>query len=206
MSQTPASMARSFAHLSDEAVVALVARSDQDALAELYDRFGRVAYGLAYRILRDRALAEDAVQEGFMNAWRTADRFMPERAKASTWLLTLVHRRAVDLVRREDRRRAEPLDQSFDAPTEGSAEQDAWLRFERERVQAALRRLPDQQREALELAYYGGFTQTELAERLGQPVGTIKSRMFAGLARLRELLAEPDHDDRTSWTPRPSTS
>jgi RNA polymerase sigma factor (sigma-70 family) len=199
-------MARSFAHLSDEAVVALVARSDQDALAELYDRFGRVAYGLAFRILRDRALAEDAVQEGFMNAWRTADRFMPERAKASTWLLTLVHRRSVDLVRREDRRRAEPLDQEFDAASEGSVEQDAWLRFERERVQAALRRLPDQQREALELAYYGGFTQSELAERLGQPVGTIKSRMFAGLARLRELLSEPDHDDRTAWTPRPFTT
>ena len=187
MRETPQRMRRTFAHLSDEAVVALVARSDQDALGELYDRFGRVAYGLAFRILRDRALAEDAVQEAFAAAWRTADRFMPERAKASTWLLTLVHRRAVDLVRRENRRRAEPLDRSFDAASEASAEQDAWLRFERERVQAALRRLPDQQREALELAYYGGFTQSELADRLGQPVGTIKSRMFAGLARLREL-------------------
>jgi RNA polymerase sigma factor (sigma-70 family) len=198
-------MARAFAHLSDEAVVALVARSDEDALGELYDRFGRVAYGLAFRILRDRSLAEDAVQEGFMTAWRTADRFMPERAKASTWLLTLVHRRAVDLVRREDRRRAEPLGEGFEAASAGSTEQDAWLRFERERVQEALRRLPDQQREALELAYYGGFTQAELAERLGQPVGTIKSRMFAGLARLRELLAEPGPDDRTPWTSKPST-
>ena len=206
MSETPLRMPRAFAHLSDEAVVALVARSDQDALGELYDRFGRVAYGLAFRILRDRALAEDAVQEGFLTAWRTADRFVPERAKASTWLLTLVHRRAVDLVRREGRRRAEPLDESFEAASEGSAEHDAWLRLERERVQAALRRLPDQQREALELAYYGGFTQSELAERLGQPVGTIKSRMFAGLGRLRELLAEPNHDERTSWTPKPSTT
>ena len=143
-------MPRDLAHLSDEALVALVARSDEVALGELYDRFGRVAYGLARRILRDDALAEDAVQEGFLAAWRSAPRFVPERSKASTWLLTLVHRRAVDLVRREERRRAE----------------------------------------ALELAYYGGFTQSELAERLGQPVGTIKSRMFAGLARLRELLAE----------------
>jgi RNA polymerase sigma factor (sigma-70 family) len=206
MSKTPTPMPRSFAHLSDEAVVALVARSDEVALGELYDRFGRVAYGLAFRILRDRSLAEDAVQEGFMTAWRTAHRFVPERAKASTWLLTLVHRRAVDLVRRENRRRAEPLGESYEAASEGSTEQDAWLRFERERVQEALRRLPDQQREALELAYYGGFTQSELAEKLGQPVGTIKSRMFAGLARLRELLAEPDHDDRTSWTPKPSTT
>src|SRR3954471_21008560 len=196
----------SFAHLSDEAVVALVARSDSEALAELYDRFGRVAYGLALRMLRDEKLADDAVQEGFLTAWRNADRFMPERAKASTWLLTLVHRRAVDLVRREDRRRADPLPETSEPAPAGSAEDDAWLRFERERVQAALRQLPDQQREALELAYYGGFSQSELAERLGQPVGTIKSRMFTGLARLRELLADPGPDDRTSWTPKPFTT
>jgi RNA polymerase sigma-70 factor (ECF subfamily) len=192
-------MPRSFAHLSDEAVVALVARSDGEALAELYDRFGRVAYGLALRVLRDERLAEDAVQEGFLAAWRNADRFMPERANAAAWLLTLVHRRAVDLVRREERRRADPLPASAETAPQDSAEQDAWLRFERERVQAALRKLPDQQREALELAYYGGFTQSELAERLGQPVGTIKSRMFAGLTRLRELLAEPNGE--STWKP-----
>jgi RNA polymerase sigma factor (sigma-70 family) len=197
-------MTRSFAHLSDEAVVALLARSDQAALAELYDRFGRVAYGLALRILRDEKLAEDAVQEGFLAAWRNADRFMPERGKASTWLLTLVHRRAVDLVRREDRRRAEPLAESASGQSD-SAEEDAWLRFERERVQMALKQLPDQQREALELAYYGGFSQTELAERLGQPLGTIKSRMFTGLTRLRELLAEPGSGE-AAWKPTPYTT
>ena len=200
-----AAMARAFAHLSDEAVVALVARSDQEALGELYDRFGRVAYGLALRVLRDEKLAEDAVQEGFLAAWRNADRFLPERGKASTWLLTLVHRRAVDLVRREDSRRAEPIAEDAAAGASRSAEEDAWLRFERERVQSALQQLPDQQREALELAYYGGFTQTELAERLGQPVGTIKSRMFTGLARLRELLAEPGHGE-AAWKPTPYTT
>ena len=198
-------MARSFAHLSDEAVVALVARSDQDALAELYDRFGRVAYGVALRVVRDEKLAEDAVQEGFLTAWRKADRFMPERAKAATWLLTLVHRRSVDVVRRENRRRAEFLPEEDGGATSLSAEDDAWLRLERERVQAALRQLPDQQREAIELAYYGGFTQSELAERLGQPVGTIKSRMFTGLARLRELLAEPGSGE-TAWKPTPFTT
>jgi len=192
-------MARSFAHLSDEAVVALVARSDEEALAELYDRFGRVAYGLALRIVRDEKLAEDAVQEGFLTVWRNADRFMPERGKASTWLLTLVHRRAVDLVRSEDRRRTDPLPETTELTSGDSAADDAWLRFERERVQAALRQLPDQQREALELAYYGGFSQSELAERLGQPVGTIKSRMFTGLARLRELLADPNGE--SAWKP-----
>jgi RNA polymerase sigma factor (sigma-70 family) len=205
MGETPAAVMRSFAHLSDEAVVALVARSEQSALAELYDRFGRVAYGVALRILRDEKLAEDAVQEGFLAAWRNADRFMPERAKASTWLLTIVHRRAVDLVRRENRRRSEVLEEATEPGRSGSAEEDAWLRFERERVQAALRQLPDQQREALELAYYGGFSQSELAERLGQPVGTIKSRMFTGLARLRELLAEPGTGPE-AWKPTPSTT
>jgi RNA polymerase sigma factor (sigma-70 family) len=205
MGQTVSAMARAFAHLSDEAVVALVARSDEDALAELYDRFGRTAYGLALRVLRDRALAEDAVQEAFFVAWRTADTFMPERARASTWLLTLVHRRAVDLVRREQYRRAEPIEVVGEQAGGGAADEAVWLRYERERVQAALRQLPDQQREALELAYYGGFSQSELAERLGQPIGTIKSRMFNGLGRLRDLLAEPQDGERT-WEPRPSTT
>src|ERR687885_234714 len=202
--RTRTPMPRDLAHLSDEALVALVARSDEVALAELYDRFGRVAYGLARRILRDDALAEDAVQEGFLAAWRSAPRFVPERAKASTWLLTLVHRRAVDLVRREDRRRGEPLDAAAEPAVE-STHEVAWLRFERERVQEALAQLPDPQREAIELAYYGGFTQAELAERLGLPLGTIKSRMFSGLARLHELLAEPE-TERTEWKPSRSTS
>ena len=171
---------RDLAHLSDEALVALVSRSDESALAELYDRVGGIAYGLAYRILRDESLAEDAVQEAFLGLWRSAGSFIPERAKASTWILTLVHRRAVDLVRREQRRRAEPLEGAPE-PSEGSAEEAAWLRLDRARVQTALAELPDQQREAIELAYYGGYTQSELAERLGQPLGTIKSRMFSGL-------------------------
>src|SRR5581483_4716266 len=106
-----ATMTGGFAHLSEEGLVALVARGDDAALAELYDRVGRVAYGLAYRVLRDERLAEDAVQEGFLAVWRMAAGFSAERAKARTWILTLVHRRAVDLVRREERRRAEPLDE-----------------------------------------------------------------------------------------------
>jgi len=190
-------VSRPLAHLSDEALVALLARSEQSALAELYDRYGRVAYGLALRVLRDEALAEDAVQEGFLAVWRTAARYMPERGKASTWILTLVHRRAVDVVRREERRRADSLEDATE-PGGGDVHEDAWLRLQRERVQEALRQLPDPQREALELAYYGGFTQSELAERLGEPLGTIKSRMFAGLSRLRELLDTPkDEDPRT---------
>jgi RNA polymerase sigma-70 factor (ECF subfamily) len=188
---------RQLAHLSDEALVALAARSEQTALAELYDRYGRTAYGLALRVLRDQSLAEDAVQEAFLTVWRTAGRFVPERGKASTWILTLVHRRAVDAVRREQRRRADSLELAPEPAAEG-VEEDAWLRLQRERVQGALRRLPDAQREALELAYYGGFSQSELAERLGLPLGTIKSRMFTGLSRLREQLGEPGTE--ISWT------
>ncbi len=191
-------MNRQLAHLSDEALVALAARSEQTALAELYDRYGRTAYGLALRVLRDQALAEDAVQEAFLTVWRTASRFMPEKGRASTWILTLVHRRAVDAVRREQRRRADSLELATEPSSVEGVEEDAWLRLQRERVQEALRRLPDAQREALELAYYGGFSQSELAERLGQPLGTIKSRMFAGLARMRELLGEPGME--MSWT------
>jgi RNA polymerase sigma factor (sigma-70 family) len=197
-------MSRGLAHLSDEALVALVARANEDALAELYDRFGRVAYGLAFRILRDPALAEDAVQDAFLAVWRSAARFVAERAKASTWILTLVHRRAVDLVRREQPRRTEPLE-AAPHPTADETEEQAWLRLQRIRVQEALRRLPDKQREALELAYYGGFTQAELADRLGEPLGTIKSRMFSGLARLRELLTETGQEE-DRWNAREFTS
>jgi len=188
---------RELAHLSDEALVALAARAQETALAELYDRYGRPAYGLALRVLRDESLAEDAVQEAFMTIWNTAQRFVPEKGKASTWILTLVHRRAVDVVRREQRRRTEALDTAAE-PGGDAADEEAWLRLQRERVQDALRQLPDQQREALELAYYGGFTQSELAERLGQPIGTIKSRMFNGLARLRELLGDTTME--RNWT------
>jgi RNA polymerase sigma-70 factor, ECF subfamily len=188
-------MARDLAHLSDEALVALVARADEGALAELYDRFGHLAYGLALRIVRDPALAEDAVQDAFLTVWCSAARFVPERAKASTWILTLVHRRAVDVVRKEQPRRAEPIEVAPQASA-NVTEDDAWLRLQRARVQDALRQLPDQQREALELAYYGGFTQSQLADRLGEPLGTIKSRMFAGLARLRELLDTGSEEER----------
>ena len=192
---------RELAHLSDEALIAVLARGDDGALAELYDRFGAVSYGLALRIVRDAALAEDVVQEAFLTIWRSAARFVAERGKARTWILTLVHRRAVDLVRREQFRRAEPLQDESEKGGR-TAEDEAWLRLERARVQEALKRLSDQQREAIELAYYGGFTQSELADRLGEPLGTVKSRMFTGLSRLRELLGEPTHEEEPWNAPK----
>jgi RNA polymerase sigma-70 factor, ECF subfamily len=181
------------AQLSDEALVEAVARSDEDALGELYDRFGKVAYGLAFNVLRDATLAEDAVQEAFLQAWRGAGAYRPERAKASTWLLTFVHRRAVDLVRREERRRTVPADPGPESSGSG-ADEAVVERSRKEIVREALRRLPTEQREAIELAYYGGLTQSELAVRLDQPLGTIKSRMFTGLQRLRVLLVESGYE------------
>lgn len=178
---------------SDDALLEAAANSDERALAALYDRYGRVSYGLALRVLRDESLAEDAVQEAFLQVWRSADRFDSRKAKASTWILTFVHRRAVDLVRREERRRVEP-GEAAPAATGPGADEDAEQRSKRKIVQDALRRLPADQREAIELAYYGGFTQSELAERLGQPLGTVKSRMFSGLMRLRTLLAEAGYE------------
>jgi len=194
----PPHAARDLAHLSDEALLSLVASSDDGALGELYDRFGGVAYGLALRILRDESLAQDAVQEAFLGVWRTADRFLAERAAARTWILTLVHRRAVDLVRREDRRRGEPLEGAPEPAARETVDEEAAVRFQRRVVQEALRQLTPEQREALELGYYGGLTQAELAEQLGQPLGTVKSRMFAGLGRLRELLGQAGLEESVS--------
>jgi RNA polymerase sigma-70 factor (ECF subfamily) len=182
---------------TDEELLGLVARSDDLALAELYDRFGGVAYGLALRILRDDPLAQDAEQDAILAVWRSAAAFLPERARPSTWSLTLVHRRAVDLVRRVQRRRTEPLEPEL-FPATGSSDEEASVRFHRRVVQDALGQLPPDQRQALELAYYGGLSQSEVAEKLGQPLGTIKSRTFAGLARLRDLLQEAGVEEPAS--------
>jgi RNA polymerase sigma-70 factor, ECF subfamily len=163
---------------SDEDLLTQVAQADPDALAEVYDRYSRAAYGLALRVVRDRALAEDAVQETFLAVWRSAGSFAARRGTARAWIMTLAHRRAVDIVRREEVRAAAPL-----------PENDA--RGETIDLLLGLERAADPQRETLELAYYGGLTQSEIATRLGQPLGTIKTRTFSALARLRTALAEP---------------
>ena len=175
----------------DDELVEAVARGDEQAFAALYDAYERVAYGLALRVLRDQALAQDAVQDAFLAVWRTAASFDGSRASAQAWLLTIVHRRAVDLVRREERRRADVLPDDELLGAGSSTGEEAELRDRRRAAQAALAELPADQRQALELAYYAGLSQSEIAERLGVPLGTVKSRMFAGLARLRDLLPAP---------------
>jgi RNA polymerase sigma factor (sigma-70 family) len=177
----------------DHDLLAACAAGDEQALASLYDRFGKVAYGLALRIVRDAALAEDAVQEAFLDVWRQADRFDSSRGKASSWILMLVHRRAVDLVRRQARSNALPEQLEVMKPEVGvaeSADDDAALLEARREVQAALATLSKPEREVLDLAYWGGLTQSEIATLLRIPPGTVKSRTFSALARLRKALSQ----------------
>jgi RNA polymerase sigma factor (sigma-70 family) len=177
----------------DDDLLVACAEGDEQALGSLYDRFGRIAYGLALRILRDAALAEDAVQEAFLAVWQQAARFDRSRGSAATWILTLVHRRAVDLVRSQVRFNAVQDRLEVMEPQAGVAESfddDVALREARGEVQGALATLSRAEREVLGLAYWGGLTQAEIATALGIPCGTVKSRTFNALSRLREALSQ----------------
>jgi RNA polymerase sigma factor (sigma-70 family) len=188
--------------LTDDALLEQVGVGDPDAFACLYDRHASIAFGLALRVVRDRALAEDVVQDAFLDAWRTANRFRPTRGGARSWLLMLVHRRAVDMVRRRVRMVPSP-DLLVDAAE--SASDVAWLNLERVQVQSALASLAPEQRQVLELAYYGGLTQSEVAEATGEPLGTVKSRTASGLRRLRDALVAGEVEV-DAWNRSPSTT
>jgi RNA polymerase sigma factor (sigma-70 family) len=187
-------------HLSDPGLIALCARGDRDALAALYDRYGRAAYSLARRIVKDPSHAEDVVQESFLAVWNGARRFDARRAKPSTWILALVHNKAIDVVRRESLRRGEPVDEHDEPAASDDVPRDAWLALQRQQVLEALAALPDPQREVLELAYFAGYSQSELSQRLGQPLGTIKSRTHTALARMRELLEARGITTENPWS------
>lgn len=181
------------AGVTDATLLEHIVNRSAEALAQLYDRFGRPAYSLARRICVDEALAEDVVQETFLVVWRDPGRFDPDRGAVSSWLLTLVHHRAVDAVRREATRRRRTVPPSADGedwnvPPGPGADQAALGAVVAGKVRDALAELPADQREALALAYFGGYTQREVASLVGVPLGTVKSRMFAGTRKLRTLL------------------
>lgn len=174
----------------DTDLLTRAAAGDEQALGSLYDRHGSVAYGVAFRVLREGGLAEDAVQEGFLDLWRTAGGFDSRRSSVRGWLCVLVHRRAVDIARREARRRATDDQQLAPDRASHTAEEIVIVRYDQRRVRAAMERLSTSQRELLEHAYWGGLTQPQLAERFGLPLGTVKSRTFDALRQLRhELVA-----------------
>lgn len=175
--------------MPDSPAISLLERlagGDKSALAELYDSHAGLINGLTLRILRDAAEAEDVVQEVFLQVWRQAERYDPARGTPEAWLSTIARTRALDRLRRRAARREDADDGA--APVSARAPQiEAALA-----VRTALRALSDDQRRAVELAYYGGLTHTEIAQALGAPLGTIKTRIRAALLRLRETLGPAD--------------
>jgi RNA polymerase sigma-70 factor (ECF subfamily) len=183
----------SLQRLADEDLMTLVDAKDSDAFAVIYDRHGGAAYSLAYRIVGKQSAAEDVVQEALLSIWRSRLRYDQTRGSVRTWILGIVHNRAVDGLRRSavhDRRR-EPLDvveERFEARERTDVE--VARREEARSVRGALETLPAEQRQTIELAYFGGFTQTQIAELLEEPVGTVKGRMRLGLEKMRRQLVE----------------
>ncbi|MGE0819046.1 MAG: ECF RNA polymerase sigma factor SigK [Candidatus Nanopelagicales bacterium] len=177
----------------DDPLAALLARSsrgDESAFAELYDLTAGKAFGLARRVVRDPAQAEEVAQEAYLEIWRQSARFDPARGSALAWMLTIVHRRAVDRVRSAES--AQARDRRYaaigDGPAYDEVEEAATATLDRARVRRALETLTDVQREAVTLAYYGGYTHREVSDLLGVPLGTVKTRMRDGLIRLRDTL------------------
>ncbi|MGH2475470.1 MAG: sigma-70 family RNA polymerase sigma factor [Candidatus Limnocylindrales bacterium] len=194
MSESPTPLPLRVATVADDAdraVMARVADGELQALDALYERYKTMAYSIAYRITNDASLAEDVVQDAFLGAWRNASRYVEGRGSVKTWLLSIVHHRAIDAVRR--RRPTTELPEREAVPPAPFRLPDVWAEvsanLDAERVRAALAILSDVQREAIELAYFGGLTQVEVAERTGTPLGTVKSRMRLGLLALRRELS-----------------
>ena len=175
---------------SDDELMGHVGRGDQEAFARLYDRFADRVFGLVRRVVRDASQSEEVTQEVFVEAWRTARRFDPARGSVSAWLLTLAHRRAVDRVRSEQaaRNREERVAVRDRVGSHDTVSEDVEVRLEHEQVRRALGGLTELQREAIELAYYGGNTYREVATLLDTPLPTVKTRLRDGLIRLRDEL------------------
>jgi RNA polymerase sigma-70 factor (ECF subfamily) len=187
--------------LVDQALLAKVADGDSRALDALYDRYARVVYGVALRILGEAELAEDVVQETFWRVWRRARTFQSGRGKVAGWIFGIAHNLSVDELRRQ-RSRPRPVYDTDETPvlrdredSRMDVEADALEKERGQLINAALRQISADQREALELAYFGGLSQSEIAERLQSPIGTIKTRIRLGLRKLRELLTQDMRPD-----------
>jgi RNA polymerase sigma-70 factor (ECF subfamily) len=179
--------------LADEELMRLVSDGDPRAFETIYDRHGGAAFSLAYRITGDRVAAEDAVQEALISIWRSRTRYEPARGSVRTWILGIVHHRTIDTLRRNlvhDRRRAtaEGIEEQHEA--QELTDVEAARREEARTVRAALDTLPGEQNRVIHLAYFGGFTHSQIAEMLDMPIGTVKGRMRLGLDKLRRQLAE----------------
>ena len=180
--------------LADEDLMQLVRQGEAIAFEIIYERHSSAAFSLAYRMTGKRSIAEDVVQEAFLSLWRSGARYDHTRGSVRTWTLGIVHNRAIDALRRgivHDRRRAsdEGLEERFEAPE--NTEVEVARRDESREIRDAMSELPREQSQVIELAYFGGFTHTEIASMLGAPIGTIKGRMRLGLAKMRLSLGDP---------------
>ena len=178
--------------ISDADIIRATARGDEREFAALYDRYSAILFGLLLRILSDRAEAEDTLQDVFVQVWQKAGTFDEERGTAFTWLVTLARSRAIDRLRSRNARHRASLEAVRTTDSEGHVEASAvnyaiWSE-QSETVHQALREIPEEQRRTLLLAYFEGLTQSEIAARTGEPLGTVKTRARAGLKKMRELL------------------
>jgi RNA polymerase sigma-70 factor (ECF subfamily) len=181
----------------DGDLAAALRRRDPLAMEVLYDRLGRQAFGLAYRILSDGPAAEDVVQEAFLTVWRQADRIDVARGKLSSFVLTVVHHKAIDALRtrRGQVARQVSVDVADVEKAGGDVSERVMQSLNRDDVRAALAGVPDDQRRAIEMAYYEGLTHIEIAEALGLPLGTVKSRLRLGLEKMRSALRVEASDE-----------
>jgi RNA polymerase sigma-70 factor, ECF subfamily len=186
-----------YSKLDDLALIALIARRDETALSVFYDRYSRLVFSLALRVVGERTLAEEITADAFMSVWRAAASFAEERGRVVAWLMSITRHRAIDVLRRLKVRpegSAVDLNEAVSTAQSDSVDDLVDVRRQRELVRTALAALPQAQREALELAYFGGLTQQEIADKTGQPLGTIKTRMRLGLQKLRDELRRLDAD------------
>jgi RNA polymerase sigma-70 factor (ECF subfamily) len=190
--QDPKNGPMALVDMADEDLMQLVRQGDNAAFACIYERHSTAAFSLAYRMTQNRNAAEDVVQESFLSLWRSNARYDRARGSVRTWVLGIVHNRAIDALRRSighDKRRAsdEGLEERFEARDRTDVE--AGRREEAREVRTALQELPADQSRVIELAYYGGFTHSEIATMLDTPIGTVKGRMRLGLQKLRQQLS-----------------
>ncbi|HEX8939654.1 MAG TPA: sigma-70 family RNA polymerase sigma factor [Candidatus Limnocylindrales bacterium] len=193
----------------EAALLARIAGRDERALEELYGRYSGPLYSLAYQVTRAERFAQDVVQEVFLALWKDAGRFDPTKGAVGPWLFSLARHKAIDLVRREANVRRRTADVDLERETAADdVDHEAWLRLRRDVVRGAIEQLPPAQREALELAFFAGLTHVEVADRLGIPLGTAKTRIRTALLRLRDLLGTSLSEDEADepWPTSTSSS
>lgn len=187
-----------FTRLDDEELIGLVQQNQEAALSVLYDRYGRLIYSLAFNALQDQALAEEITQDVFLRVWNKADTFRAEQGKVVTWMTSITRYRAIDVIRRrnvrpEGNQAAWVDDPGFDLPDSMDVEVEVETADSSRQIRLAMAELPDEQRLVLSFAYFQGYTHSQIAEILNEPLGTVKTRIRLAMQKLRQLLQEEDH-------------